>query len=510
MSNLKNEVYSVFGDISNITTTSGKKVIRSIMNDFINCICELHEIDKTIIKNDIINANEVNDFLIKLGIIKKVEQIDILKDVLGSYFDIMISVISQYIILNVEVEPNLKKFMDCYREEAVVNYLNNQTSPTVVDFFCGAGGMSLGFHQNNFKILIANDIESVCTTTYSFNHYEMPKDRIITGDIKEIVNNVDTYINEEVDVIIGGPPCQGFSMANRQRIIEDPRNILYKYYVEGVRKLKPKFFVMENVKGMLSVADQIVEDFHDLEEVKYDVYYHVFNAKDFSVPQNRQRLVYIGIRTDISNNINKKAKDIIEEIEREIKDNQSYVLSDAIEGLREVRALTIKNSTDIDIEEYGKKIAANKISEENEYIRNINQGKKSNLIFNHKARYNNDRDIEIFGRMIPGDNSASERIADIMPYKSRSHMFKDKYYKLKPNEVCKTITAHMKFDCNMYIHPNQARGLTPREAARVQSYPDNYYFLGSYTKTYMQIGNSVPPLMSRQIATIIKNYLTRL
>lgn len=509
MSNLRNELYSVFKDVSNITATSDKKVIRSLMADFINCICELYGIDKTIVKKDINNENEVNNFLLKLGIIKNIEQIHILKYVLGSDVESSISVISQYVQMDVEIDPNLKKFMDYYREEAVVNYLDDNTSPTVVDFFCGAGGMSLGFHQNNFKILVANDIESVCTTTYSFNHYEIPKDRIITGDIKEIVNNVDTYVNEEVDVIIGGPPCQGFSMANRQRVIDDPRNILYKYYVEGVRKLKPKFFVMENVKGMISVADQIIEDFHNLEDVNYDVYYHVFNAKDFGVPQNRERLIYIGIRTDISNSINKKAKDIIEEIENEIKNNCTYVLNDAIQGLRKVNALTIKNSTELDIDECGKKIEANKISDENEYIRTINQGEKCALVFNHKARYNNDRDIEIYGRMIPGDNSTSERIADIMPYTSRNHMFKDKYYKLKPNEVCKTITAHMKFDCNMYIHPNQARGLTAREAARVQSYPDNYFFLGALTKTYMQIGNSVPPLMSREIAEIIKKYLKR-
>lgn len=506
MSNLKNELYSIFKDISNLTLNE-KKEIKSLMNDFVNCICELYGIDKTIIKDKITNKSEVNNFLIKLGIIKDINQISMLENILGNDFASTISVISEYISKDVETDSNLKKFMDYYRKEAVINYLEDETSPTVVDFFCGAGGMSLGFHQNNFKILIANDIESVCTTTYSFNHYEMPKDRIITGDIKEIVNNIGKYVSEEVDVLIGGPPCQGFSMANRQRIIDDPRNILYKYYVEGVRRLKPKFFVMENVKGMLRVADQVVEDFHNLEHVNYDVYYHIFNAKDFGVPQNRERLIYIGIRSDISSDANKKAKDIVKEIENVIKNNHIYVLSDAIEGLRDVKALTIRNCTELDIEECGKKIEANRVLEENEYIRNINQGRTNKLVFNHKARYNNDRDIEIFGRMLPGDKSDSERIADIMPYKNRSHIFKDKYYKLKPNEVCKTITAHMKFDCNMYIHPYQARGLTPREAARVQSYPDDYYFLGPYTKTYMQIGNSVPPLMSRKIASVIKKYI---
>ena len=119
----------------------------------------------------------------------------------------------------------------------------------------------------------------------------------------------------------------------------------------------------------------------------------------------------------------------------------------------------------------------------------------------------NDRDIEIYGRMLPGDKSDSPRIADIMPYKSRNDIFKDKYYKLIYSNICKTITAHMKFDCNMYIHPTQARGLTPREAARIQSYPDSFFFLGPYTKTYQQIGNSVPPLMARAIGEEVIKYI---
>ena len=105
---------------------------------------------------------------------------------------------------------------------------------------------------------------------------------------------------------------------------------------------------------------------------------------------------------------------------------------------------------------------------------------------------------------MPGNNSADPKIADIMPYKRREKIFKDKYFKLEPNKPCKTITAHMKFDCNMYIHPSQARGLTPREAARIQSFPDDYFFRGSYTKTYMQVGNSVPPLLGEIIARAVK------
>lgn len=504
---LNSDMYSLFKNISSITSSREKKNYKSTVNDFFICIRELYDIN---LENyyEIEDNIEVYEFLIRLGIIKEINEIDLLKKLLGEEYSILTYVVSEYLKLNLDNEDiNIKKFMDCYRKEAVENYINDISSPTVVDFFCGAGGMSLGFHQNGYKILLANDIESVCTLTYSFNHYEIPKNRIVTGDIKEIVSNINAYVDEKVDVIIGGPPCQGFSMANRQRIIDDPRNVLYKYYLEAVKKLKPKFFIMENVKGMLGVAEQVVEDFHSMEEVDYNVSYNLFNARSFSVPQNRERLIYIGIRSDIEQSINKSSKDIIEEINLYIENLPSYVLNDAISDLRELKPFRIKNAAEIDTEESGKKIEKNNISVLNDYVRMVNQGKINKLIYNHKTRYNNDRDIEIYGRMIPGDKSDSERIADIMPYSTRKDIFKDKYYKLKPNDVCKTITAHMKFDCNMYIHPYQARGLTPREAARIQSYPDDYFFLGSYTKTYMQIGNSVPPLMSRVIALILKKYL---
>ncbi|MGL4730881.1 MAG: DNA cytosine methyltransferase [Clostridium sp.] len=507
MSELKKELFSMFKNFKTDMTLAEKKKIKSTLKDFLDCICELHNIDKDILMKNIEVSKITSDFLIQLGVIDNIDEINDLKALLSKDYKNFISIINTYLSLEIGIDDTLKKFMDYYRKEEVRKYLDDNQKPTLVDFFCGAGGMSLGFAQNDFKVLLANDIEPVCTETYSFNHLEMPKDRIITGDIKEIVENVNEYISESVDVIIGGPPCQGFSMANRQRIIDDPRNILYKYYVKGVEKLKPKFFVMENVKGMLSVAEQVKEDFHNLESEDYDVAYHLFNAKDFSVPQNRERLIYVGIRADISKKRNKTAKDIIEEIENNTQNIKNYVLENAIGDLRELQALTIKNATELDTEEAGRKIEANRIVTNTAYVDLINQDRVNKLVFNHKARFNNERDIEIFGRMLPGDKSDSERIADIMPYKSRNDIFKDKYYKLKPNEICKTITAHMKFDCNMYIHPYQARGLTPREAARVQSYPDSYVFLGSYTKTYMQIGNSVPPLMSRIIAKIIKKYL---
>lgn len=507
MENLDIEIYSVFDDINKLSTGKSKKQFSRLVGDFLNCICELHSIERDVCLKEIDNEEDVLEFIAKAGIIKDKSQLKSLKEILKREFQNMISIISIFLKKKTPVDKNLKKFMDYYRREEVNRYLNDKQSPTVADFFCGAGGMSLGFHQNGYKIVLANDIEEVCTETYSLNHYEIPKNRILNDDIKNIIENIENIVSEKVNVVIGGPPCQGFSMANRQRIIDDPRNILYKYYVKGVEKLKPEFFIMENVKGMLGVAQQIKEDFHCLEGVDYDVNYHVFNAMNFSVPQNRERLIFIGVRSDISAQINRNATEIIEEILQYTQQMNEYVLIQAIEDLRQIEALRIKNATELDTEESGRRIEKNTNTEVNEYVNLINNSKVNSLVFNHKARYNNDRDIEIFGRMLPGDKSDSERIADIMPYKSRSDIFKDKYYKLKPDDVCKTITAHMKFDCNMYIHPYQARGLTPREAARIQSYPDDYFFLGAYTKTYMQIGNSVPPLMSRIIAKIIKKYL---
>jgi DNA (cytosine-5)-methyltransferase 1 len=175
--------------------------------------------------------------------------------------------------------------------------------------------------------------------------------------------------------------------------------------------------------------------------------------------------------------------------------------------LPKLKAKTRPNETEIEDENSGFTFAVNIEQANNEYVELINEGRKIPLLLNHKARYNNERDIDIFSRLNQGDDSSDPKIADIMPYKRREKIFKDKYYKLEQNKPCKTITAHMKFDCNMYIHPTQARGLTPREAARIQSYPDDYYFSGSYTKTYMQIGNSVPPLLGEAIAIALKKKL---
>ena len=368
-----------------------------------------------------------------------------------------------------------------------------------IDLFCGAGGLSLGFVQENYDVNFACDFEKSCIQTYLFNHPNTNSRYIKLADIKEIENNISNFLNnKEVSLVIGGPPCQGFSIANQQRIIDDPRNKLYKSYLNVVRQVKPKFFVMENVKGMLKVAEQVVEDF---ENIGYKVTYKILNAKDYGIPQNRERLIFIGNKLKLDNN------QIFKEIENK-KISNVPTLKEAILDLNVLEASKLKNKTNIITEKTGGIVIKNKDLSTNNYLSTINlKHNKSIITFNHQARYNNSRDIEIFSRLHQGNKSDDPKIADIMPYKNRNHIFKDKYYKLIYDNVCKTITAHMKFDCNMYIHPTQARGLTPREAARIQSYPDNYVFKGTFTKTYMQIGNSVPPLLGRTIAHILKKYL---
>lgn len=375
----------------------------------------------------------------------------------------------------------------------------NNNSPTLIDLFCGSGGMSLGFNQAGFRTIFANDIEESCIQTYTFNHPDVDVNKIVLGDIKNLSDTVQEFVkNEDVSIIIGGPPCQGFSSANQQRVIDDPRNKLYREYVKVVETVQPQFFVMENVEGMKTIASQIIEDFN---QIGYTVHYEVLNAIDFGIPQHRKRIIFIGNRIGINN------EELFNEIHFYQQNVNRTTLYDAISDLPPLEPLRIKNATKHESDECGRIITKNHNSNHNEYITLINENSDQPFIYNHKARYNNDRDIEIFSRLHQGDKSDDPKIADIMPYHNRNDIFKDKYFKMIYDQPSKTMTAHMKFDCNMYIHPTQPRGLTPREAARIQSYPDNYYFKGSFTKTYMQVGNSVPPLMARRIGEVIIQHI---
>ena len=503
---------AMFSDISNLQTATDKKYFKEKISTFIKIVEAVCK--KFGIAYSQVDSDDVSGF-IRFGIISSETQIQMLSKLLKK--DVLISLYKAIATIeqNVEVfKPYLIQFDVDERLKLQKKY-EELNFPTSVYLFCGAGGMSLGFKQAGFKTLFANDMDSLCIETYKYNHPEIPEKNIVCGDIRDICNEIDTYISEEVDVVIGGPPCQGFSSANKHhRVIDDPRNELYKYFLKSVEQIAPKFVVMENVKGMLKVANQVIEDYEQLQVYQngrtysYKVSYELLNSVDFSVAQSRERLIYLAIRDDVAEILNIEPSVLFANLHHSNCENKIYTLADALEGLRSLLAPHKMNVGEIDTEAWGRKIDSNPyVGNENSYLSLINQGREIPLVFNHKARYCNELNFEIYKRMNQGDDATDHKIADIMPYAHRNNKFKDKYYRLYADRPCRTITAHLRSDCHSHIHPYQNRGLTPREAARVQSFPDDYYFFGPYLKTYTQIGNAVPILMARGIASAIKHYL---
>lgn len=370
---------------------------------------------------------------------------------------------------------------------------------TFIDLFAGAGGLSCGLEQAGFTPCFVNEIVETYCNTYKANH-DLDNDQYFVGDINELnerIYDFSRYITNAT-LVCGGPPCQGFSMANRQRIIDDPRNQLYKAYLTFLSKVRPQFFIMENVKGMATKIDEIKQDFREYLGNDYKFDYELVRAQDYGVPQNRERLIFIGNRVGFEPNL------IFEEIHKQ--KHPAFILRDALLGLPKLGAKIQKGKADIESEVSGF-TECDFTYPQTEFYHFINGDKVITTLYNHKNRYNNQRDIEIFRRLPQGANSLHESIADIMPYKRRNNVFKDKYFKLAEDQICKTITAHMKFDCNMYIHPWEARGLSPREAARIQTFPDDYIFTGAQNQWYAQIGNAVPVKLAKVIGEAIMKFI---
>lgn len=368
-----------------------------------------------------------------------------------------------------------------------------------VDLFAGCGGLSLGLQQAGFTPWFVNEIVEQFCNTYKYNH-ELSDEHYFVGDIADLNQHLDEYKNllSDITLVCGGPPCQGFSMANRQRILDDPRNSLYKQYLIFLQNVRPKFFIMENVKGMMNKIEEIKENFKEYLGEEYQFDYALVKAQDYGVPQNRERFIMIGNRVNISPQL------IFEEIYKHKR--KPFVLKDALDGLPHLVAKKEKGSKGIECAESGF-TECDFTYIHNDFYKFINGEKDIKKLYNHKNRYNNERDIEIYKRLPQGANSLHESIADIMPYKRRNGIFKDKYFKLDETQICKTITSHMRFDCNMYIHPWDARGLSPREAARIQTFPDDYVITGSQNMWYAQVGNAVPVKLAKAIGDGIMKFI---
>lgn len=480
---------------------------------YIRLVEVLAEREKISIPHINIPSDEIIDEMKDMGIISDDGDCRLLKKTIAVNYNRFLSALSFYLSHKQLYGKQLDK-LNNKKRKLLQEKEAKSDKPKIVDFFAGAGGLSCGFTQAGYRVCFANDFEDVCIRTYRYNHPELPSELVLKEDVRKIVSNICYYIKDDIDIVVGGPPCQSFSSANQRRIIDDPRNELYKFYIEAIKKICPKFVLMENVRGMLSVANQVVEDYkaikieRDGRVYTYDVSYRLLNSMNFGVAQSRERLIYLAVRNDISISKHVTPEVLFKEIEDSYIKHPPYCLYDALDFIKPLDAPRIKGMTETDDDKTGMKIGINMYDScGNKYLSIINQGRQIPYVFNHKARYCSDVNYEIFKRLDQGEDSTSPKIADIMPYSRRNGIFKDKYYKLYADKPCRTITAHLKMDCLSHIHPYQVRSITPREAARVQSFPDDYLFLGAYLKTYMQIGNAVPVLMAKIIANVIKKYI---
>ena len=391
-------------------------------------------------------------------------------------------------------ECPLRYNCEYYKDNSFVN-----ASVTFADFFCGAGGLSLGFEWSGLYPTLANDIDPWFIATY---HYNRPNysTEISACDIQSWLEVNEHRTDWNIDIVSGGVPCQSFSNANRQRKDADPRDKLYSSLMKAAGLIKPKAILIENVSGMIKEFEGVQSD---LSNLGYDSDHIIINSKDYGIPQNRRRLFFIAFSKDYYVDSSSRVHKTIESIKNS-KSDQNITLREAITDLPTLAAHSKRNDTKFNNPISGTSFFYHNLTNASPYVARVNGYKNNTTVFNHKARYNNNRDIEIFRILKQGENSLAKSIEHIMPYGDRNAIFKDKYYKLQYDTYCKTITAHMRYDCNMYIHPEQSRGLTTREAARVQSFPDDYVFLGNFQRLYQQVGNAVPPLLAAMLGNAIK------
>jgi DNA (cytosine-5)-methyltransferase 1 len=350
----------------------------------------------------------------------------------------------------------------------IVKSLNKRKNKKleVLDLFCGAGGLSYGFKLAGFSIVGGVEWDKAAMETHSTNFKSKFE---FCGDIKEISDETIIKNLKGVDVIIGGPPCQGFSSANRhEKEKDDPRNKLFFEYLRFIRILHPKVFVIENVKEILTkdngfAKNRIIEI---TEELGYSVNVEVLNASDYGVPQVRRRAIFVGIASDLGckfdfNNLTKVSKPVT-----------------VYEAIGDIC--------------YPDQNIKNKF---------LNYAKDTDVLYNHNPKKPNDKVIERMKYVPQGGNwkDVPPELWDTQRHNRHSSAYK----RLSFNEPSITIdTGHMN-----YFHPIFHRVPTVRESARLQSFPDSFIFCGNQGEQYRQVGNAVPPLMAKEIAKEIMRIL---
>lgn len=363
---------------------------------------------------------------------------------------------------------------------------------SVVDLFCGAGGLSEGFTQAGFEILAANDFDGNAAETFKLNHadtkfYDGPIQGISTDEMLEAAG----LQTGELDVLIGGPPCQAFSVYNHQRGMHDERSGLFREYLRMVEGLMPKIVVMENVTGITSVAEgrAVNEIYRSLETLGFHVEHRVLKAEEYGVPQERRRIFFVGVRdgqkVDWPMPTHFREEDLFT---RTSKQEPLVTVWDAISDLPKLK---IKEGEEES--EY--------LSEPGSVFQELMR-RRSRKIYNHVAPFLADINIRRL-RYIPQGGSWRDIPVQLLPAgmkKAKRSDHTKRYGRLHPDGLASTILTKCDLHWGAFIHPTQERSLTVREAARFQSFPDRFRFTGSRVEQFRQVGNAVPPLLARAVA----------
>ena len=350
----------------------------------------------------------------------------------------------------------------------------------VLDLFCGCGGISSGFYKSGYEIVGGIDFDKDSIETFKYN---FPHANVICDDISKIQNNfISDFFPNDIDVIVGGPPCQGFSNANRwQNEKEDPRNKLFFEFLRFVEQINPSVVLIENVRGILTKDNGFAKEriVKNIKSLGYEIFPEILNASDYGVPQNRLRAFFIGFKGHL------RKKEI------QLKNNNSQkkiTVKDAIGELYKFK----KNDTDKYL------LRAKPNSEYRAYLRS-----KDNLIHNHQIIYPAMSTQEKIKHVKQGGNWR-DIPTELFP-KLRNNRHSSAFKRLNEKDVSITIdtgNAH-----SNYFHPIFNRLPTVRESARIQSFTDDFLFIGSRTSQYRQVGNAVPPLLANHIANQIKNVI---
>jgi DNA (cytosine-5)-methyltransferase 1 len=338
-----------------------------------------------------------------------------------------------------------------------------------IDLFSGAGGMSVGAMAAGVDICIAVEFDSHAAETYRANH---PSVNLIQDDIRNVTNLSGYQFDDEV-VVFGGPPCQGFSTSNqRNRSADNPNNWLFREFLRVVSEVKPAWVVFENVRGILEMEEAAF--FHHvqkgLKNLGYTVATSILNAVDFGVPQKRSRLFIIGSRNGVEVEVPKPPK------------TSPVTVKAALADLP-----NLDNGASFDVGRY-------KRAPISDYARQMRGDREET--YNHIVTRNADYILKRYAHIPPGGNW--ENIPDELMgnYTDKSRCHTGIYRRLKWNEPSVVIGNYRK---NMLIHPSQDRGLSVREAARLQSFPDWFRFLGSIGFQQQQVGNAVPPVLAKAV-----------